>query len=116
LCKVVVDIKGIGKAGDKVHFNDRLHGGPWALEIDVSPVNEKKFSGSGSDNLGYTYKVAGKYNAGKDTSEVEIKGRKNTAARGALVELKKLKDTGEAKIKINVQGYKGTDKIPAPEM
>jgi len=116
LCKVLVDIKGIGKAGAKARFNDQLNGTAWALTIDVSPTSEKKFTGTGSDTLGYLYKVAGKYSLGKDTSTVEVKGLKGTAAKGAFAELKGLKDTGEAKVKIKVQGYKGSDKVPAEEI
>ena len=112
VCTVLVVVKGVGESTGKARYESQLHGsGTWSLAIDVSPVDEKHFIGTGGDTLGYKYKVEGKYSPTKDTSEVEVKGK--GLGKGARVELKGLTDTGAAKAKFKVQGYKGSAWVQA---
>jgi hypothetical protein len=110
-CKVQVVIKGVGESIGKAKYEGQLNGGDWSLAINVSPVNAKKFAGIGTDTLGYQYKVAGKYDAAEDTSEVEVTGKGQ--GKGAWVILKHLNGAGEAKAKFKVQGYKGSAMVQA---
>lgn len=111
VCKVDFSVKGGGKERIKQRFDNQLSGGAWSLTTDVNPVNAKKFTGTATDSLGYIYKVIGMYNPKKDISQVEIIGK--GSGRGAFVLLKGLTDTGAAKAKINVQGYKGSAIVQA---
>jgi hypothetical protein len=113
LCKVRVKIEGAGSAAAKAEFNDQLNGGIWTLTINVAPIDEKKFEGSGTDSLGYAYAVAGKYSDTSDTSKVKATGLKDTASKGAKVRLKELTAGGAAAAKFKVQGYKGATDVQA---
>jgi len=109
VCKGEISAKGGGKERIKQRFDNQLNGSAWAMTIDVNPVSAKKFTGTGSDSLGYIYKVNGIYNPKKDISEVEITGKRS--GKGAFVALKHLTDTGVAAAKIKVQGYKGRAEV-----
>ena len=112
-CSVRVKIEGAGSAAAKAEFNDQLNGGTWTLSIDAVPVDDKKFAGTGTDSLGYTYTVSGKYNSKNDTSMLKAKGLTDTASNGANVLLKGLTADGAAAAKYKVQGYKGATDIQA---
>ncbi len=113
VCKLSVKIKKVGTEKAKAIFDSQLNGGLWTLMIDVMPTSAKKFKGTGTDSLGYMYKVNGKYNAKKDTSTVNVTGLKGTPGKGAKAELKGLTDSGAARAKIKVQGYKGSAPVQA---
>jgi hypothetical protein len=108
-CNVQVVVKGVGESLGKARYDGQLNGGDWSLVIDVGPLDAKHFAGIGTDTLGYSYKVAGKYDATEDTSEVEVIGK--GLGKGAKVKLKHLDNTGEAKAKFKVQGYKGIARV-----
>jgi hypothetical protein len=117
LCSVRVKIAGAGSASAKGTFNDQLNGGAWTFTIDVDPVDEKRFAGTGTDSLGYAYTVSGKYSDKSDTSKVKATGLRDTASNGAKVQLKDLTTGGAAEAKFKVQGYKGSTNVqasPAP--
>jgi hypothetical protein len=113
LCTVRVKIEGAGSAAAKAEFNGQLNGGTWTLTINVAPVDEKKFAGTGTDSLGYAYAVSGKYSNTSDTSKVKATGIKETASKGAKVQLKELTAGGAAEAKFKVQGYKGNTEVQA---
>ena len=106
-CKVTVKIIGAGSASVLAFFEDQLVGGLWTITLDVMPLDEKKFEGTGTDSLGFEYAVKGKYNAKKDLSNIKATGDKETSSKGAKVQLKNLTPTGEADASYAVQGYKG---------
>jgi len=114
VCKIDLDIKGIDKIQSRARFSGQLPGEAWALTIDMNPVSAKKFTGAGTDSLGYIYKVVGLYDPVKDTSEVDVIGK--GAGRGAFVELKRLTDSGAAKAKFKVQGYRGGVQVQASDL
>jgi hypothetical protein len=113
LCTVRVKIDGAGSASARGTFDDQLNGGTWSFTIDVDPVDEKKFAGTGTDSLGYDYTVSGRYSDRSDTSKVNAKGLRDTASNGAKVQLKELTAGGAADAKFKVQGYKGATGVQA---
>ena len=113
MCSVRVRIEGAGSASAKGLFNDQLNGGTWTFTIDVNPVDEKKFAGTGTDSLGYAYTINGKCSDRSDTSKIKATGLKDTASKGAKVQLKELTAGGAAEAKFKVQGFKGATDVQA---
>jgi hypothetical protein len=100
-------------------FEAQLGGGDWDITFDVSSTSAKRFEGSATDSLGYSYLVTGKYSKKNDTSKVKMKGLRDTDSSGARVKLRNLTDAGAADAKYRVQGYKGVTAVqgvapPAP--
>lgn len=113
LCNIRVRIEGAGSASAKGMYNDQLNGGTWTFTVDVAPVDEKKFAGTGTDSLGYDYTVSGTYSDRTDTSKLKATGLRETASNGAKVQLKDLTAGGAAEAKYKVQGYKGSTGVQA---
>jgi len=108
LCKVKVRVVGEGSASAQALYETQLGGGGWTITLDVTPLDEKKFEGTGTDSLGYDYLVKGKYNAKKGTSSLKATGDKESSSKGAQFQLKNLTNAGTAESKYKVQGYKGS--------
>ena len=108
VCKVKVTIVGEGSAAAQATYEVQLIGGNWTITLNVTPLDEKKFAGSGTDSLGFDYLIKGKYNEKKGTSSLKATGDKESPSKGAQFQLKNLTDTGEAESKYKVQGYKGS--------
>ncbi len=111
LCKVKVTLVGEGSASVVARYDAQLGGGAWTITLNVTPLDEKKFAGTGSDSLGYDYLVSGKFNAKTGMSSLKAQGDKNTASKGAKFQLKNLTDTGIAEAKFKIQGYKGATAV-----
>ena len=114
-CKVKVKIEGVGSESLPAFFEAQLEGGILVLTINVTALDEKKFEGTGTDSLGYSYLVKGAYKEKTDTSKVKASGDKETASKGAKVQLKNLTAAGMAEAKYKVQGYKGAAEVEAEE-
>ncbi len=112
LCKVKVTLVGEGSASAVARYDVQLGGGAWTITLNVTPLDEKKFAGTGSDSLGFDYLVSGKFNAKTGMSSLKATGDKDTASKGAKFQLKSLTDTGSAEAKFKIQGYKGTTPVP----
>jgi hypothetical protein len=110
-CSVKVRIEGGGSGSAKAMFSDQLNALVWTLTIDVLPVDAKKFAGTGTDSLGYSYTVSGTYSSKSATSRVKATGLKDTSSSGAQVQLKNLTAGGSATAKLKVQGYKATTDV-----
>ena len=99
-------------AGAKAVFDDDLGIGTWTLTLDADPIDEKKFGGTATDDLGNVYDVKGTYKDKTDTSKASVKGQKDTASKGAKVVLKELTALG-AMAKFKVNGCKGDEEVAA---
>ena len=113
LCKVKATIVGEGSGSARASYDSQLGGGAWTITLDVTPVDEKKFEGFGTDSLGFDYLVSGKYNDKKGTSSVKVQGGKRTSSSGAKFQIKNLSNTGMGEAKYKIQGYKGSAIIEA---
>jgi hypothetical protein len=82
---------------------------PWSLTVEVVQ-NGNKLQGKATDTLGFSYTAKGAYNLRKDTSNISLKGEKNTPSQGAAITLKNIVTVGSSVVggtaNINVQGNK----------
>jgi hypothetical protein len=113
LCTIRVRVEGAGSESVKGMFDYQLNGGPWSFTMDVTPVDARKFTGTGTDSLGYTYTVSGRYSDRSDTSRVRATGLRDTTSNGAKIQLKELTAGGAAEAKFKVQGFRGAEYVQA---
>ena len=110
-CQIKVTLIGEGSASISAFYGAQVAGGAWTITLNVMPIDEKIFVGTGHDTLNYFYTVKGIYNAKKGTSNVKATGVKNSGSAGAKFQLKNLTAAGSAEARYKVQGYKGSTSL-----
>ena len=84
---------------------------PLLITLDADPIDERKFGGTATDDLGNVYGVKGRYRERTDTSKVIIKGDRGTPSTGAKVVLKEFTDEGAGLAKYKVNGCRGFQEL-----
>jgi len=110
ICKVGIKIVGEGSAKVATAIAETLPAQGWTLSIDVTPLDEKKFEGTATDSLGFSYIVKGSHSDKTGLSKLKASGDKeDPGSKGASVQLGDLADDGSATAKYKLQGHKGKD-------
>jgi hypothetical protein len=114
VCKTTAKVPGVSSATEKGMFVGQLDGSVWIVTIDVTPIDGKKFKGTGADSLGNSYSASGKYSGKTGKSAMKLQGKPGPS-NGAKIKLQNFDPiSGTAAAKYKVQGIKGTGKVAAP--